>query len=48
MDGVGLENRTGRHMEALGMAEGDDVKMFMADDHADSLECDDPGWSDAA
>ena len=49
VDDIGLENKTGRHTEAPRMAEGDAVKtVTWADDHADNLECDDPGWNVAA
>ena len=49
VDGIGLENRTGRHTGAPGLVEGDAVKAApWADDHANRLECDDPGWNDTA
>ena len=41
VDGIGLENRTDRHTEAPGMAEGDAIKTVTWSD-----ECDDPEWND--
>ena len=38
-DGIGLENRTDRHTEAPGMAEGDAIKtVTWSDDNGDELE----------
>ena len=39
VDGIGLENRTGRHTEAPGMAAGDAVRTVRwVDEHEDDYE----------
>ena len=46
VNGIRLENRTDRHTEAPGMAEGDAIKtVTWADDNGGELECDDPEWN---
>ena len=46
MNGIGIENRTGRRSEALGMASGDAVKTVKwADECGDSSDMEVEEWN---